>query len=38
VLFADRGAKPGAADSPEAEALSPIAAMVPSAEDKDQRR
>jgi hypothetical protein len=38
VLFADRAAKPGSADSPEAEALSPIAAMVPSAEDKDQHR
>jgi hypothetical protein len=38
VLFADRAAKPGTAESPEAEALSPIAAMVPSAEDKDQHR
>jgi hypothetical protein len=38
VLFADRAAKPGTADSPEAEALSPIAAMVPSAEDKDEHR
>ena len=37
VLFADRGAKPGTADSPEAEALSPIAAMVPSSEESEQR-
>jgi putative flippase GtrA len=38
VLFADRGAKAGMADSPEAEALSPIAAMVPSRDDEEQRR
>jgi hypothetical protein len=42
VLFADRGGKPGVPRSGvagiEAEALSPIAAMVPSSEDHDQRR
>ena len=37
VLFADRNAKPGTADSPEAEALSPIAAMVPGADEPAQR-
>lgn len=38
VLFAERGSKHGAADSPEAEALSPIAAMVPGADENEQSR
>lgn len=37
VLFADRAAKPGTASSPEAEVLSPIAAMVPGADEAGQR-
>ncbi len=37
VLFSDRGAKPPTAASPEAEALSPIAAMVPSSDENEQR-
>ena len=36
VLFADRNAEAGSADSPEAEALSPVAALVPG--DEHERR
>jgi hypothetical protein len=38
VLFADRGAKHASSASPEAEALSPIAAMVPGADENEQAR
>jgi hypothetical protein len=38
VLFADRGVRSGTGESPAAEALSPMAAMVPSADEEGQRR
>ncbi|HEX5188222.1 MAG TPA: hypothetical protein VFW16_01685 [Streptosporangiaceae bacterium] len=38
VLFADRNARPGAAQAPEAEALSPIAAMVTGTDEPGQTR